>query len=49
MDFSAPHAGLVIISYLVSAICLVGLCLVTIRRDRALTKKIDKSNVKEVE
>ena len=46
MDLSAPHVGLVIIAYLVSAICLAGLCFVILLRDYALTKKLRKQNPK---
>lgn len=40
MDISAPHTGLVIASYFISAFCLIALCVVVLVRDRALAAKL---------
>ena len=38
MDFSASHAGFVVMSYALSAACLVGLTTYILLRDRKLAK-----------
>jgi uncharacterized protein YoxC len=48
MDYSAPHTGLVIASYLVSAISLIALTIYVLRRDRQLAAKL-KSQTPKVE
>ncbi len=47
MDYSAPHTGLVIASYLISACCLIGLTLFVLRRDRNLAAKLKNQAPKE--
>ena len=47
MDYSAPHTGLVIVSYLISAICLIGITIFILRRDRQLAAKLKNQNTKE--
>jgi Heme exporter protein D (CcmD) len=44
MDYSAPHTGLVIASYLISAICLIGLTVFILKRDRQLVAKLKNLN-----
>ena len=46
MDFSAPHVSFVILSYAISGICVIGLFLWVILRDRALAEKL-KQNVEK--
>jgi heme exporter protein CcmD len=40
MDFSAAHAGYVYASYGISAICILGLLVFVLLRDRSLQRKI---------
>jgi predicted PurR-regulated permease PerM len=47
MDYSAPHTGLVIASYLISALCLVALTFYVLRRDRQLAAKLKSQTPKE--
>jgi Heme exporter protein D (CcmD) len=47
MDYSAPHTGLVIASYLISAICLIGLTVFVLRRDRQLAAKLKNQSHKD--
>jgi heme exporter protein CcmD len=44
MDFSAAHTGYVIVSYALSAFCLVGLCAYIFRQDRNLAKQLKTLN-----
>jgi hypothetical protein len=47
MDYSAPHTGLVIASYLISAICLIALTVYVLRRDRQLAAKLKSQSPKD--
>ena len=47
MDYSAPHTGLVIASYIISAICLIGLTVFVLRRDRDLAAKLKSQTPKD--
>ncbi len=40
MDFSAAHVSYVIASYAISGICVIGLFLYVLLRDRALATKL---------
>jgi hypothetical protein len=40
MNFSAAHVDYVIWAYVLSGLCLVGLCICLLSRDRKLAKKI---------
>jgi hypothetical protein len=40
MDFSAAHSDVVIISYILTGLCLIGLALYLVLRDRKLAKKL---------
>jgi nitrate reductase gamma subunit len=47
MDYSAPHTGLVIACYVVSAACLIGLTVFVLRRDRQLAAKLKSQTTKD--
>jgi hypothetical protein len=40
MDFSAAHVDYVIVSYALSGLCLIGLCLYIFARDRSLANQV---------
>jgi heme exporter protein CcmD len=42
MDFSAAHVSYVIAAYSISAVCVIGLFLYVLLRDRALAAKLKK-------
>lgn len=42
MDFSANHAGFVIASYALSFVCLAGLIITTLGRDRRLRAEVER-------
>jgi hypothetical protein len=44
MDFSAAHAGFVIVSYALSGFCLISLCLYIFARDRSLANQVKSLN-----
>jgi heme exporter protein CcmD len=46
MDFSAAHVSYVIAAYAISGICVIGLFLYVLLRDRALAAKL-KTNVEK--
>jgi heme exporter protein CcmD len=43
MDFSATHVSYVIASYAISGVCVIGLFLYVVLRDRALAAKLKQS------
>ena len=40
MDFSATHVDMVIISYVLTSVCLIGLVVYLVLRDRNLARKL---------
>ena len=44
MDLSAPHTGFVIVSYLVSALVLVGLVVITLIQNKSAKRRLDALN-----
>ncbi len=40
MDFSAAHIDVVIISYVITGLCLMGLAFYLVLRDKKLAKKL---------
>ena len=44
MDFSALHVDVVIASYLLTGLCLVGLAITLVLRDRRLANKLKNLN-----
>jgi heme exporter protein CcmD len=46
MDFSATHVSYVIASYAISGVCVIGLFLYVVLRDRALAAKLKQSSEK---
>jgi heme exporter protein CcmD len=47
MDFSAAHVSYVITSYAISGVCIIGLFLYVVLRDRALAAKLKKNAEKD--
>lgn len=47
MDFSAAHVSYVIASYTISGLCVVGLFLYVLWRDRALAAKLMQQQEKD--
>ncbi len=45
MDFSAAHVDVVIAGYVLSGLCLFGLIVMLVMRDRNLVKKLKDLNV----
>ncbi len=44
MDYSAPHVDVVIISYALTSLCLIGLIFFMVLRDRKLAKQMKDLN-----
>ena len=47
MDFSAAHVSYVIASYAISGVCVMGLFLYVLLRDRALAAKLKQNAEKD--
>ncbi len=42
MDLTAAHTGYVLAAYALSAICITGLCMFIMRRDRHLRQRLER-------
>ena len=47
MDFSATHIAYVIASYAISGVCVIGLFLYVVLRDRALAAKLKNNSERD--